>query len=213
MPVLTESKKQGGVIAPPRWPGGFGGGDGSGESGSNFPLSRGQLGMFALLAGVTMLFAGLTSAYIVLSGVPTWQDLVLPPLLWLNTLILIASSVALEFARRAVRRDRLSEMKRWLALSGLLGFAFLAGQFIVWRQLVGAGVYLPSSLHSSFFYVLTSIHGVHLLGGLVGLAFVLQNAFRGQLVSERHEPLKLCALYWHFMDAVWIWLFLLLFFV
>jgi len=213
MPVLTENKKTGGIISPPRWPNEYSGGDGSGESGSNFPLSRAQLGMFGLLAAATMLFAGLTSAYLVLRGVPTWENLALPPLLWVNTVVLIASSLSLEFSRRSVERGKLAEMKRWLVFSGLLGAGFLAGQLIVWRQLVHAGVYLPTTLHSSFFYVLTAIHGVHLVGGLGGLAFVLQKTFKGRIGPGQYEPLKLCALYWHFMDAVWIWLFLLLFFV
>src|SRR5215510_14224085 len=106
MPVITEDKTRDGVIAPPRWPDGFDGGNDSRDSGSNFPIPKAQVAIGLLLTGVTMLFAGLSSAYIVMRGVPNWQSIAVPPLLWVNTLILIASSVTLEVARRAVRQDR-----------------------------------------------------------------------------------------------------------
>jgi cytochrome c oxidase subunit 3 len=157
-----------------------------------------------------MLFAGLSSALIVLRGVPAWQDIAIPRLLWLNTAVLLASSVTFELGRRAVRANQLAAMKRWLAFSGVLGLLFLVGQVIAWRQLVAAGVHLASTLHSSFFYVLTGIHGVHLLGGMAGLAFVLGKAFNDRLTPSDHEPLDLCAKYWHFMDALWLYLAMLL---
>ena len=164
-----------------------------------------------VMTGVTMLFAGLASAYIVLRGSPDWQNVALPrPLLWINTLILFASSVTLEISRRAMRRNLQRDVLLWLTLSLVLGFGFLVGQLVVWRQLVHAGVYLPTTLHSQFFYVLTSIHGVHLIGGLVALGYVYRKALAGMLSPANHEPLKLGALYWHFMDAVWIFLLLLL---
>ena len=196
MPGVTDNKKTDGIIGPD----------------SAFPVSKAQMATWLLMTGVTMLFAGLSSAYVVLRGSPTWQNIELPPLLWLNTLILIGSSVTLEIARSAVKRDRQRDLTLWLGLSAMLGIAFLTGQIVVWRQLVRAGVYLPSTLHSSFFYVLTSVHGLHLTGGVVALGFVFQSAVHGQLRPASHERLKLGALYWHFMDAVWIYLFLLLLF-
>src|SRR6185503_13343296 len=157
-----------------------------------------------------MLFAGLSSAYIVLRSVPTWQTIELPSLLWPNTAILLLSSVAIDIARRAVRRNDLPSMKRWLALGGILGIAFLAGQLAAWRQLVNAGVYIPSTLQSGFFYILSGLHGLHLLGGVIALGYVMVQALRQRLTAFNYEPLKLCAMYWHVMDALWIYLFLLL---
>jgi len=104
----------------------------------------------------------------------------------------------------------LQSMKRWLAIGGTLGLAFLVGQLAAWRQLVNAGVYLPSTLQSSFFYILTGLHGLHLLAGIVVLGIVLVMALKNRLSAVRHEPLKLFATYWHVMDALWIYLFLLL---
>jgi cytochrome c oxidase subunit 3 len=131
---------------------------------------------------------------------------------WANTLVLIASSVALEFARHAVRRNQPAVVRQWMTVSGILGVSFLGGQVLAWRQLVAAGVYLSTTIHSSFFYLLTGVHAVHLLGGLVGMVVVLQKAFANKLTAANHEPLKVCALYWHFMDVVWIYCFLLLLF-
>ena len=211
MPVVTAEKSGRGTVPPPPSLPGDGGRDGgSGEYGGSFPISKGQLGIWILLTAIVMLFAGLTSAYIVLRGMPTWQNIALPSLLWPNTAVLILSSWTLELSRGAVRRDELSKMKAWLAVSGLLGLIFIGGQLAAWRQLVHVGVYLPSTLQSSFFYVLTGLHGVHILGGIAGLGLVLFKALRNGLTALNHEPLKLCATYWHVMDAIWVYLFALL---
>jgi cytochrome c oxidase subunit 3 len=210
MPVLTEEKPNL-IVPPPGGPGNGGGGDGdSGGVWPSFPVSKGQVGLWILLTGIMMLFAGLSSAYIVLRSDPAWQNITLPAILWTNTGVLVAASIALECARRAVRKNQLRSMNQWLVVAGFLGVGFLAGQVFAWRQLVNAGVYLPSTLHSSFFYVLTGIHGLHLLGGVGGLGFVFGKAMHGRLTVLSHEPLQLCATYWHFMDGLWIFLFLLL---
>src|ERR1051325_9597544 len=209
MPTIVEDRQHVSppppVIPPDR------GGDGEyGDSGSSFPLSKGQIGTWVLLTAVITLFAGLSSAYIVLRGVPSWQNIELPFLLWPNTAILLLSSLALEISRRAIRRNDIQSMRRWLVVGGVLGFGFLAGQLAAWRQLVKAGVYLPSTQQSSFFYILTGLHGLHLLGGIVGLGIVLAMALNDRLDAVRHEPLKLAATYWHVMDGIWIYLFLML---
>jgi cytochrome c oxidase subunit III len=207
METVAQGQRRGSIIAPP--PTGYGG-QGPGDSGSSFPISKAHLGTWILLTAVTMLFAGLSSAYIVLRGVPEWQNITMPSLLWANTLVLFASSIAIEFARAAVRKNKSDGVKQWLTVSGILGAGFLVGQFFVWRQLVHAGVYLQTNLHSSFFYVLTGAHALHLFGGIVGLLMVLRKAFTNRLTANDHEPLKVWGLYWHYMDFVWIYCFLML---
>jgi cytochrome c oxidase subunit 3 len=210
MAEIVQDRRRGSIIAPPP-PAGFGDGPGGpGEDGNSFPISRAHLATWILLTAVTMLFGGLSSAYIVLRGVPEWQNITMPSLVWANTLVLFASSVAIEFARAAVRKNRTDGVKQWLIVSGILGFSFLGLQLAVWWQLVQAGVYLQTTLHSSFFFVLTGAHAVHLAGGIVGLVVVLRNAFAHRLTAENHESLKVWGLYWHFMDFVWIYCFLLL---
>jgi cytochrome c oxidase subunit 3 len=206
MSVLSQLRRRGAIIPPP--PSDFDRGPGNG--GTPFPVSKAYLATWVLLTAVIMLFAGLSSALIVLRGVPEWQNITVPQLAWANTLVLFASSVAIEFARAAVRRNHSGAVLQWLGVSGVLGFAFLAGQFVVWRQLVAAGVYLATTLHSSFFYLLTGAHALHLAGGLIGLVVVLRKAFANQLTARNHESLRVWALYWHFMDIVWIYCFLLL---
>ncbi|HET9217338.1 MAG TPA: heme-copper oxidase subunit III [Terriglobia bacterium] len=208
MSVLTQIRRRGRILPPP--PTDFD--DGSGGSGSSFPVSRAYIATWVLLTAVIMLFAGLSSAYIVLRGTPEWQNITVPRIVWGNTLVLFASSLAIEFARHAVRRNHPEGVRQWVVVSGILGFAFLVGQLVAWQQLIKAGVYLATTIHSSFFYVLTGAHALHLLGGLIGLAYVLQKAFANQLTATNHEPLKAFALYWHFMDVVWIYCFILLLF-
>src|SRR5438552_11149315 len=193
MPVLTEDKRI--IIPPPRPPDDGGRDGGSGDSPSSFPISKEQIGLWVLLTAIIMLFAGLTSAYIVLRGVPTWQNIQLPSLLWPNTFVLLLSSFTLELARRAVRKNQLAAMKRWLGVSAALGMMFVIGQLAAWQQLVRAGVHLPSTLQSGFFYILTGLHGLHITGGIVALGIVLFKAFRNRLSAFNHQPLKLCATY------------------
>ena len=207
MSVLSQLRRRGNILPPP--PTNYDGGSGD-SGGGSFPLSRAQLGMWVLLTAIIMLFAGLSSAYIVLHGLPQWQNITVPRIVWANTLVLFASSVALEFARQSVRRNQPAGVRQWMAVSGILGISFLVGQVIAWRQLVSAGVYLSTTIHSSFFYVLTGVHALHLLGGLVGLGVVFQKAFANKLTAANYESLKVFSLYWHFMDVVWIYCFLLL---
>src|SRR3989475_9302066 len=189
MPIVIEERRR--VSPPPPiQPAGHGGDGDFGDSGSAFPISKGQIGLWILLTAVFMAFAGLSSAYIVLRGVPSWQNIELPSLLWPNTAVLLLSSLAVELSRCAIRRNDIESMKRWLAAGGVLGLAFLAGQLAAWQQLVNAGVYLPSTLQSSFFYILTGLHGIHLLGGVIALSVVLTWALKNRLSAVNHEPLK-----------------------
>src|SRR5437870_7932595 len=127
MPTIVEEPRT--VSPPPPIAPSDRGGDGdSGDSSSSFPISKGQVGIWILLTAIIMLFAGLSSAYIVLRGVPAWQNIELPSLLWPNTAVLLLSSLAVELSRRAIRRNDIQSMKRWLAAGGVLGLTFLAGQ-------------------------------------------------------------------------------------
>jgi cytochrome c oxidase subunit 3 len=177
-----------------------------------------RIGMWVALASILMLFIALTSAYIV-RGVPAlsggesdWLPLDMPRVLWLTTGLLLLSSVSIELARRALKRNEYAGFKRWISLTTLFGVAFLAGQFVAWQQLTAQGVYINSHPHSSFFYLLTSLHGVHLLGGVIALGYVTVAALRMRIGFKRRAAVDVTAIYWHFMDGLWIYLFALLFF-
>jgi cytochrome c oxidase subunit 3 len=176
-----------------------------------------RIGMWVGLASILMLFVALTSAYILrqtqgISDVRDWVPLDVPLVLWIDTFILLGSSVTIELARRALKRNQYEPFRRWISVTTLLGIGFLAGQIFAWRQLAGQGIYVDSHPHSSFFYLLTSLHGLHLFGGVIALAWVTLAALRLRIGMRKRTMVEVTALYWHFMDGLWIYLFLLLFF-
>jgi cytochrome c oxidase subunit 3 len=172
------------------------------------------------LATVAMLFAAFTSAYIVRRSGSDWRAVTLPSALWLNTVVLLASSAALEIARWRLRQARQTAALGSLAGGVLLGAMFLAGQFRVWRGLVEAGVYLPTSPHASFFFILTGIHAIHLGAGLVFLVAVIARMHRdlaapGPWAMAAHRARHayfagLAATFWHFFAGAWLYLFAIL---
>jgi cytochrome c oxidase subunit 3 len=180
----------------------------------NYSPPPASTGIWVVIASITMTFAAFTSALIVREGSALdWGHLTLPPILYLNTLVLFASSFALEVARRRVgafmsgAQSQAAKPTRWLYISLFLGLLFVAGQYVAWTQLRAQGVFLATNPNSSFFYVLTAIHAVHVLGGLGGLTRVIR---RLNLSILRKSTLDATAYYWHFMDALWVYLLLLL---
>jgi cytochrome c oxidase subunit 3 len=224
------------VDTPPGWGGGGGRPDGSPNYGER--LRRYRLGLAVGLASVIMLFVSFTSAYIVRQGLaswdPTtgnyvrdWQRLHLPlALLILNTAILIASSVTIELARRsAAQRVVLAPVTAlpgiaegrqrpvpWLALTVVLGVGFLLGQAMAWRSLHLHGMLISSTPSSSFFYVLTATHALHLGGGLIALLYagLISTAWFAKPVETRRIVVDITAWYWHVMALLWIYIFALL---
>ena len=168
-------------------------------------------GMWLALLAISMLFVAFTSAYIVRSGLSNdWQPIELPSLLWWNTLVLVLSSLTLQQTRQALSSGLRVGCNRWLTATLLLGLGFLAGQLWVWRQLVGHGIYLATNPSSSFFYVLTGVHGLHLLGGLLALFYIAWEAWRYRLGPVRRTLVEVTATYWHFMGGLWIYILMLL---
>ncbi len=171
-----------------------------------------RTGIWVGLAAIAMTFAALTSALYVREGAATdWHHIVLPPILFFNTLALVASSFTLEIARRRVASFmRGEEIRRsvpmlWLQLSMLLGLVFVVGQYLAWLNLRAQGLYLPTNPNSSFFYVLTGVHVVHVLGGLGGLTRVIWK-FRSPSRLLRRSTIDATSYYWHFMGMLWIYL-------
>jgi cytochrome c oxidase subunit 3 len=171
-------------------------------------------GIWVVLASITMTFAAFTSALIVRQGSALdWRHLALPNILYFNTLALIASSIAMEIARRRMRvfasgvETGAGYPTRFLYIALALGLVFVGGQALAWVQLRAQGLYLATNPNSSFFYVLTAVHAVHVLGGLGGLLRVIRKIGNSTL---RKSTLDATARYWHFMDGLWIYLLLLL---
>jgi cytochrome c oxidase subunit 3 len=182
-------------------------------------------GIWVGLASITMTFAAFTSALVVRQGgASDWQHFTLPPVLYFNTLVIIASSITLEIASRRIasvmggdvrsgvhnsahNKDQAENPARWLYITLFLGLVFVAGQTFAWMQLKAQGFGLASNVSYSFFYVLTVAHALHVLGGLGGLIRVIVKLNHSVL---RRSSLVATSRYWHFMGALWLYLLLLL---
>lgn len=171
-------------------------------------------GIWVGLAGITMFFAAFTSALIVRQGAaPDWKHISLPPVLYLNTLLIIASSVTLELSRRQIAafmgglKGRAENPARWLYITLALGVLFVVGQTFAWFQLRSRGFTLATNISYSFFYVLTVVHALHVFGGLGGLLRVIGKLHNHVL---KRSTLDATSRYWHFMGVLWIYLLLLL---
>jgi cytochrome c oxidase subunit 3 len=163
------------------------------------------------IVSILMFFMALASAFIVLRrGSSLWVTVHLPHILWANTCILLASSFTLESARRRLSVADTSGFRRFWLVTTALGFLFVAGQLIAWRQLVTQGIYVASNQASSFFYIFTGAHAVHLLGGVCALLFVSFHKF-GKTSISLPAAAEVTSYYWHFMDGLWIFLLALLY--
>ena len=177
---------------------------------SGSAVSNGQLALLALLATAGMLFAGFASAYLVRREGTDWNREPLPTILIFTTIILLVSSITIEVSRSALRRGETTVALLWAGTTTLLGLAFLAGQWDAWRQLAARGLYLPTSPYSSFFYMLTAAHGLHLFGGIIVLAYLFWRMARSEKGRGVTSVFRNCATYWHFVGGVWLLLYLLL---
>jgi cytochrome c oxidase subunit 3 len=197
-------------------------------------LRRARVGMVVCLIGVLMIFVSLTSAYVVRQGLPSldpetntlvrdWVSLRLPGLLFLNTFVLLLSGISMEMARRQAAREAVQSAAAdsassvpdshgisWLALTIVLGITFLSGQWVAWREMAVTGFYVATTPSSSFFYLLTGMHGVHLIGGVTALLAAGGVALSRRSAASQAVIVDVTAWYWHFMAVLWIYIFCLM---
>ncbi|MBI4183875.1 MAG: cytochrome c oxidase subunit 3 [Proteobacteria bacterium] len=173
-------------------------------------LPSATLGLRVFLAVVAVVFSLLVAAYAERMAFPDWRPLPEPWLLWPNTAVLILSSIALQWARVSARRGQDEGAKLGLLAGGVFAFAFLAGQLLAWQQLRATGYFAAANPANSFFYLITALHGLHLLGGLVAWGLTTAKLWRGVEVFRVQASVELCAVYWHFLLVVWVVLFGLL---
>jgi cytochrome c oxidase subunit 3 len=172
-------------------------------------------GIWVGIFAITMSFVAFTSALFVRQGTADWAHLTLPNVLYWNTVALLVSSGTLEMARRAifVGQEYRSGVERsgsgWLFATLILGLVFVAGQYAAWTQLSAQGLYLSTNPNSSFFYVLTAVHALHLVGGVLALSW-LATLRVGRHSTMRRRSFESTAIYWHFMTALWVYLLILL---
>jgi cytochrome c oxidase subunit 3 len=201
----------GGPATPP--PGGddSGGNEGKGRRRGQPSPNRYYTGIAVGIVSILMFFMALASAFLVRKGSSVdWVAVRIPWLLWVNTVVLLASSGTIELARRRLAAQDLSGFKKYWNFSAALGVFFLTGQVMAWRQLASQGIYLASNPGSSFFYIFTGAHAVHLLAGVAALLYVALRNFNKAKVTLGVAA-EVTSYYWHFLDALWIFLLLLLY--
>jgi len=182
-------------------------GDLPGERPSLLPA---RIGLGVFLAVVGSLFALVTSAYLMRMDLPDWRTVPIPTLLWFNTGVLVLSSVTLQLAQVAARYEDRDVVIAGLLAGAVSAVTFLAGQLLAWQELRNAGYFLTANPANSFFYLITGLHGLHLLGGLVALGRTIAKAFSGLALPQLRLSVELCTTYWHFLLLVWLILFGLL---
>lgn len=170
-------------------------------------VSPARIGLWIFLAVVTSLFALFLSAYSMRMHHGEWTQIALPPVLWINTLLLVAASIALQLARSAAGSGRAGLVTAGLLAGGALTAAFLAGQFAAWQQLAAAGYFVRGNAATAFFYLLTAVHGLHLLGGLWVWGRTTSRLLGGAGLVDLKLSVELCSEYWHYLLLVWIVVF------
>ena len=180
--------------------------------GGEFTLPTPQVGLRVFLGFATVVFTLFVVVYVERMVFTDWRPLPEPWLLWVNTAILIMSSAGLQWAWVSADRGQAEGVKKGLYVGGVLAFAFLTGQLVVWQQLVDWGYYAMSNPASAFFYLLTALHGVHLLGGLVAWGRTAAKVQNDHDMAKIRVSVELCAVYWHFLLVIWIVIFGLLLF-
>ncbi len=178
--------------------------------GSASPLPAAKIGLGVFLAVVGSLFALFISAYSMRMALLDWRSLPVPKLLWFNTGVLIVSSAALQWAQISARRDDGDNVLVGLLAGGVAAVVFVIGQLLAWQQLNAAGYFLTANPANAFFYLITAVHGLHVLGGLAALGRTIAKAWRGVEIPQLRLSVELCTMYWHFLLLVWLILFALL---
>jgi cytochrome c oxidase subunit 3 len=205
---MPASISHGIINRPPPPPVDPGWGGGPGWRGSDRRASF--TGLFVLLAATTMVFAAFLTAFVMRRGLSgDWSAVPKPPILFFNTAILLISSVILDFSRRALKAGDRTRFNLWWTVATALGILFLGGQWLAWRQLAASGIFVASTPASSFFYVLTAAHAFHVLGGVSALVYVDVQAWRLRLGPAKRTVIDVSAIFWHFLDGLWIVLMLL----
>jgi|SRR5690554_646386 len=171
-----------------------------------------KFAMWLFMVSVVMVFAGLTSAFIVRQSEGNWLHYELPMILWFTSGTIVLSSLSMHWAYRSAKKDLLDQLKIALAITTGLGIIFLVGQWYSWVALVEMDVYFVGNPAGSFLYVLTGLHALHLISGVIFLIIVLISSFKYKIHSKRLTTLDICGTYWHFLGGLWLYLFMFLLF-
>ena len=170
-----------------------------------------KFALWLFVVTVVMIFASMTSAYIVRQSEGNWREFELPSSFWINSGIILLSSFTMHWAYWSAKRDHLKNLRIAMVATTVLGVAFLIGQYLAWGDLVAMGVFFTGGNPAeSFVYVLSGLHAAHLIGGVVFLLVTLISVFRYRVHAKSMDQIEMCATYWHFLDGLWLYLFVFL---
>ena len=169
-----------------------------------------KFALWLFIVTVVMIFAALTSAYIVRQSEGNWLIFELPSIFTINTIILVASSLTMHLAYLAAKKDNFNSLKIFMILTAILSIAFFVGQYEAWGALVDRDVYFVGNPSGSFLYVISGLHAFHLVSGLIFILIMLFSAFKDKVHSKNMVKMEMCTTYWHFLDGLWVYLFIFL---
>jgi len=169
-----------------------------------------KFALWLFIVTVVMIFAALTSAYIVRQSEGNWLIFDLPNIFLINTVVLVVSSVTMHLAYMAAKKDNFKQLKLFMILTALLSVAFFIGQYEAWGALVERDVYFVGNPSGSFLYVISGLHAFHLISGLIFILIMLFSAFKYKVHSKNMVKMEMCTTYWHFLDGLWVYLFIFL---
>ena len=166
--------------------------------------------LWLFVVSIIMLFASQTSAYLVRRAEGNWLEFEMPRIFWYSTAVLLVSSLAMQGAYFAAKKDDFKSLKIAISITFVLGLTFLWMQFEGWKQLVAMNVYFVGNPSGSFFYVFTGLHGFHIISGIIVLIYAWVAVFKQKVHSKNLRQIQICATYWHFLDLLWLYLFVFL---
>jgi len=181
-----------------------------GNKGTSMRMHPQKFALWVFMVSVIMLFAAFTSAYVVKQSDGVWLDFTMPPMFVYTSVLIVLSSATMHWAVIATKRNNIKMIRTALGVTFFLGLAFIIGQYLAWGELVDQGVYFVGNAAGSFLYVLTGVHGLHLVSAIIFLIIVLFSAFQYKVHSKSMVRIEMCATYWHFLGGLWLYLYLFL---
>ncbi|RAK02178.1 cytochrome c oxidase subunit 3 [Larkinella arboricola] len=163
--------------------------------------------LWLFVVSIVMLFAAMTSAYLVRRAEGNWLEFEIPSIFWYSTVVLLISSVSMHWAYKAAKKDDFGVLRTAISITFAFGLAFLVMQFLGWQDLVAQNVFFVGNPAGSFMYVFTGLHAFHLISGLIIILFALRAAFKLKIHAKNLNQIEICATYWHFLDVLWVYLF------
>jgi cytochrome c oxidase subunit III len=178
--------------------------------GQNLSMNPKKFLLWLAIVSIIMMFAAFTSAYLVRRAEGNWLEFAIPKLFTYSTIVLVLSSISMQLAYFAAKKDDFTLLRLSISITFVLGITFLVMQWLGWGELIKNNVFFVGNPSGSFFYVLSGLHGLHIISALIVLVFALVAAFKLKIHAKKLSQIEMCVTYWHFLDFLWLYLFMFL---